>query len=132
MGEVAGAVDRNEPRPEHPLGVLDGIAVDPAIFGDPRHKSGQRAVGLRELQPAKAGRVDCGRAKGRRRMPGERQNRAVRQVLLDLVGEGSIELPQYDADPRVDVPRKQSGVQIEMIVGRKRQDRDRVMHPGAV
>jgi PHP family Zn ribbon phosphoesterase len=62
----------------------------------------------------------------------ERQNRAVRQVLLDLVGEGPIELPQYDPDIRVEIPRKESDVQIEMIVGRKREDRDRVTHLGAV
>jgi len=41
-------------------------------------------------------------------------------------------LSQYDADPRVEVPRQKSGMQIEMIVGRKRQDRNRVPHPGAV
>ena len=30
------------------------------------------------------------------------------------------------------VARKQRGVQIELVVGRKRQDRDRVTHPGAI
>ena len=120
MAEVSSAVDRNDPRPQHPLGVGDGVAIDPAVFGDACRKSGQRAVGLRELQPAEAGRIDCGRGIGRSRVPGERQNRAVRQVLLDLVGKSPIELPQYDADTRVEVPRKESGVEIEMIVGRKR------------
>jgi len=86
MGEVDGAVDCNDPRPQHPLGMRDGIAVDPAIFCDPGSKSGERPVGLRELQPAEAGRVDRGRSVRRSRVPGERQNRAVRQVLLDFVG----------------------------------------------
>ncbi len=132
MGKVGGSVDRNDPRPQHPLGMSHGITVDPAVFGDPGSKSGQRAVGLRELQTAEAGGIDCGRGIGRSRVPGERQNRAVRQILLDLVGEGPIELPQYDADTRVEIPRKESGVQIEMIIGRKREDRNRVTDPGAI
>lgn len=132
FGEDGSAIDRNDPRPQHPLGMGHGTAVDPAIFGDPGSKSGQRAVGLGELQPAEAGRIDCGRGIGRGRVPGKRQNRAVRQVLLDLVGEGPVELPQYDADPRVEVPCEKSGVQIEMIVGRKRENRDRMAHPGAI
>ena len=131
-GDVSLAIDRNYPRPQHPLGVRDCITVDPAIFGDPGGKPGQRAVGLWELQPAEAARIDCGCGIGRGRVPGERQNRAVRQVLLDLVGEGPIELPQYDADLWVDISREESGVQIEMIVGRKREDRDRVANSGAV
>ena len=132
MGEVGIAVDRNDARAQYALGMRDGIAVDPAIFDDPRSKAGQRTVGLRELQPAKTGRIDCGRGIGRRGMPGERQNRGVRQVLLDLVGESPVELPQYDADTRVEVPREKGGVQIEMIVGRQSEDRDRVANPGAV
>jgi len=53
MGEVGGTVDRNDPRPQYPLGVLDGIAFDPAIFDDPCSKPGQRAVGLRNCSPRK-------------------------------------------------------------------------------
>ena len=80
--KVGGAVDRNDARPKDPFGLRDGITADPAIPGDPCGKAGQRAVGFRELQPAKAGRIDRSCGIGRRGMPGERQNRAVWQELL--------------------------------------------------
>ena len=62
-------------------------------------------------------------------MPGERQNRAIRQILLNLVGEGPVELPQNDADARVEIAREESSVQVEMIIGRERKDCDRLAHP---
>ena len=65
-------------------------------------------------------------------MPGERQHRAVRQVLLDLVSEGPVELPQHDADAWIEVSREKGGMQIEVVVGRQCEDRDCVTHPGAV
>ncbi len=63
-------------------------------------------------------------------MPGQRQDRAIGQVLLDLGGERAVELTQDDADARIGVARAQRHPQIELVVARQRQDRDRALDPG--
>src|SRR5215831_13133098 len=68
---------------------------------------------------------------GGSRMPSERQNRAVRKVLLDLVGEGPVELPQHNPDSRVGIARQQCSVQIDLVVWRSRKDRNRVAYTSA-
>jgi hypothetical protein len=50
-------------------------------------------------------------------MPSERQDRAICQILLDFVGEGPIELPQYNPNPRIDVACKERCVQVELVIG---------------
>ena len=128
--ELGLAVDRNDPRTKRLLRREDGVARRSTAFGDARCKSGQWAIRLGKLQPAEGGRVDRGRGIGCRRMPSERQDRAIRQVLLDLAGEGPVELPQHDANARIGVARQQSRVQIELVVGRQRKDRDRPLDAG--
>jgi len=96
----------------------DSRAVQRTISDIPYRKSRKRPVGFGELQPAEAGRIDCGRGVGGSRMPGERQNRAVRKILLDFMAEGPVELPQYDPDSRVGVARQQCSVQIDLVVWR--------------
>jgi len=65
-------------------------------------------------------------------MPGQRQDRAVREILFDLVGQGSVELAKNDADARIGVARQQCGVQVQLIIRRERKDRDRMTHTSAV
>ncbi len=98
-------------------------------LGGPRGKSGQRTIAFGKLQPAQARRVERGRGVGCRRMPSQRQNRAVGQVLLDLGRKRAVELTQHDADARIGVARAQRRVKIELVVARQRQDRDGVLDP---
>ena len=117
------AVDGDDPQAQLLLRLAQREPVDLARSGGTGGKTGQRSVRLGKLQTAKARRIDRRRGIGRRRMPGQRQDRAIRQVLLDLAGQRSIELAQYDAQPGIGVARQQGRMQIELVVGRERQDR---------
>jgi hypothetical protein len=65
-------------------------------------------------------------------MPGQRQDRAARKVLFDLVRQGSVELAKNDADAWIGVARQQRGVQVQLIIRRESEDRDCVTYTGAV
>ena len=129
--ELGLAVDRNDSRTEGVLRRKNGIARHSTALGDACGKGGQWAVGLGKLQPAESGGVDRRRCIGCRRVPGERQDRAIRQILLDFAGESPVELPQNDANARIGVTRQQRRVQVELVVGRQRKDRDRPLDAGS-
>ncbi len=99
------------------------MAGESLVLGEPHRKPGQRTVRLGKLQAAEAGRVERHGGIGRRRMPGQGQHRAVGQILFDLGGESAVELAQHDADARIGVARPERRLQVELIVGRQRQDR---------
>ena len=63
-------------------------------------------------------------------MPGQRQDRAVLQVLLDLGGQPPVELAQHDADAGIGVARPQRHLQVQLIVPRQGQQRNCVLDPG--
>jgi hypothetical protein len=128
--ELGLAVDRNDPRTEGVLRRRDGIACHATALGDACGEGGQWAVRLGKLQPAESGGVDRSRGIGCRRVPGERQDRAIRQILFDFAGESPVELPQNDANARIGVARQQRRVQVELVVGRQREDRDRPLDAG--
>ena len=103
--DIDCTVDGENTRTQRPLGVRDRVAADPTTPCGALSKTGQRSVRVRKLQAKEARWIDssCGVSRGR--VPSERQNRAVRQVLLDLVGKCPVKLPQHDADVRIGVAR---------------------------
>jgi hypothetical protein len=50
--------------------------------------------------------------------------------LLDFAGESPVELPQNDANPRIGIARQQRRMQVKLVVGRHRKDRDRPLNAG--
>ena len=127
--DLGRAVDRDNTRSERVLSLRHTMAAEAVRRGADR-KPAQGSVRLGELQTAEAGGVERRRGVGRGRMPGQRQHRAVRQVLLDLGGKCAIELPQHDADVRVGVARPQRRLEIELVVMRQGQDGHRLGNAG--
>ena len=112
------AVDRHQPHAQRPLDLGGHAAGDIVAVGNPDGKAGQRPFRLGKLQPPKAARVERHRGVGRRRVPGQRQHRAIGEVLLDLGRERAVELPQHNANARVGVAGAEGRLQVELIVAR--------------
>ena len=116
--DICLAVDGDDAPAERLFGFADAVPGDPGAIGGAVGEPGQGAGAVGKLQPAKARRIERGGGIGRRRIPRQRKHRAVRQVLLDLGGESAVELTQ------------QRRLQVELVVARQCQDRDRVLDPG--
>ncbi len=65
-------------------------------------------------------------------MPSQGQDRTIRKVLLELLRESSVELPQDNADLGVGVTREQRRMEVQLIIRRQCEDRRCVTNARAV